>query len=148
MSLNEKLRSDMTAALKQGDTIKLSALRMVIADVRMLEISKNIKTPNDGDILQIIQKQIKQRKDSVSQFEKGERKDLADKERSELAILESYMPAQLTEDEIAALVKETIAETGLTAKSDMGKIMKIVSEKAKGRSDGRTLSQIVMRLLK
>lgn len=148
MELYKKLESDMRTALKGGDAVKLSVLRMLISAIKMLEIEKNLKSPKDEDVFPILQRQIKQHKESIDQFEKGNRKDLADKEREELKILESYMPAQLGTEELLAMVRAAISETGAVAKSDMGKVMKAVMEKSKGRADGKTINQIVMQLLK
>lgn len=147
MGLYESLENDLKAALKQSDATKLSVLRMLLAAIKTFEIDKNVKRADEADILQMIRKQMKQRKESIAQFEKGNRKDLADKELKELKILEAYMPKQLSEQELETLVKEVMAETGATSKSDMGKVMKAVTEKAKGRSDGKIVSQIVMKLL-
>jgi len=148
MELHRRLEDDMKAALKEGDSIKLSVLRMVVSAVKTLQIEKNVKAAEETDILQILQKQVKQHRESIEQFEKGKRQDLADKEIKELKILESYMPKQLSEEEVTAIVKEAIAETGAVAKSDMGKVMKQVMDKVKGRADGKVVNQAVMRLLK
>lgn len=147
MSLYHNLENDMKVALKEGNAVKLSVLRMLISAIRMFEIEKNLKEPQEGDVLQIIQKQVKQRRDSIDQFQKGNRKDLADRETTELKILESYLPKQLTEEELLAIVKACIAELGATNKSETGKVMKAVIEKTKGKSDGKTVNQIVMKLL-
>ncbi len=147
MNLYQRIESDMKAALKEGDSIKLSVVRMVISAVKTFAIEKNIKQPEETDILQIIQRQIKQHKESIESFEKGKRQDLADKEARELKILEAYMPQQLSEEELLVLIKEAISETGATSKSEVGRVMKIVMEKVKGRSDGKTVNQLVMRLL-
>lgn len=148
MDIYKKLTEDSRMALKAGDAVKLSVLRMVLSSVKMLEIEKNIKVPEEGDILQIIQRHIKQHKESIEQFTKGNRLDLAEKEKKELSILEFYMPKQLTEEELLNIVKEAIAETGAVAKSDMGRVMKAVMEKAKGRAEGSLISKLVMRFLK
>ncbi len=148
MGLYETLQNDMRSAMKSGETVKLSVLRMLISAIKLMEIDKKLKKIEDTDVSQILQKQIKQHKDSIEQFEKGNRGDLADKEKSELVILESYMPEQMGEEELTAMVKEAIAETGAVAKSDMGKVMKSVIEKAKGRTDGKSVNQIVMKFLK
>ena len=147
MDLYQKLSDDSKAALKQGDAAKLSVLRMLLSAVKMLEIEKNSR-PADGDILQIVQRQIKQHRESIEQFEKGSRPDLAGKEKAELEMLTAYMPEPLTEDEVAAIVKEAVADTGAATKADMGKVMKAVIEKAKGRADGKLVNQLVMKLLK
>lgn len=148
MELYKKLESDMKSALKNSDALKLSVLRMAISAIRLMEIEKKLTKIEDGDVYGVIQKQIKQHKDSIEQFEKGCRDDLAGKEKSELVILESYMPKQLSADEVEAIVKEVIAETGAITKAETGKVMKMVLEKAKGSTDGKTVNQIVLKFLK
>jgi len=148
MNLREKLESDMKAALKDGNALKLLVLRMLISAIKQCEIDKNIKPPQEVDILPILQRQVKQHKESIEQFKKGNRQDLADKEASELKILESYLPEQLTEEALTALVKAAITEIDAKSKSDMGKVMKLIMEKAKGKCDGKTVNQIIMRFLK
>ena len=148
MNLYERLQNDMKSSMKSGEAVKLSVLRMAISAVRMLELEKKLKRIEDADVLQILHKQIKQHKDSIEQFEKGNRQDLADKEKSELVILETYMPKQMTEDELMAMVKWAIAETGAATKADTGRVMKSVLEKAMGRTDGKSVNQAVMKILK
>ena len=148
MTLYENINQDMKNALKQGDAVKLSALRMLVSAIKLQEIDKNVKALDEADIVQTVQRQIKQHKESIEQFEKGKRQDLADKEIRELKVLEAYMPQQLSQDEVLAIVKAAVAETGAAAKSDAGKVMKIVMEKVKGKADGKTVSQLVMGLLK
>lgn len=147
MGLYQKISDDAKTALKEGNSFSLSVLRMVISAVKMLEIEKSLKEIDDQSVLQVIQRQAKQHKESIEQFGKGNRHDLAEKELKELRILESYMPKQLTEDELTAMVKEAISETGAKSKADIGKIMKIVMEKSRGRSDGKTINQIVARFI-
>ncbi|MBN2452894.1 MAG: GatB/YqeY domain-containing protein [Candidatus Omnitrophica bacterium] len=147
MTMYEKIESDMKAALKQGETVKLSTLRMLIAAIRQVQIDKNLKTIGDDITLPIIQRHIKQHKDSIEQFKTGNRQDLADKELAELKILEAYMPAQISEEELSALVKSAISESAAASKADIGKVMKLVMEKAKGRCDGKSVNQLVARLL-
>lgn len=148
MGLYQKIEDEMKTAMKSHDALRLSVLRMVLSAVKMIEIEKNLKTVEDADVLQIIQRQIKQHKDSIEQFEKGKRQDLADKELKELKILETYMPKQLTEEELLPIIKEAIIQTGASLKSDAGKVMKVVMEKAKGKTDGKTVNQLVLKLLK
>lgn len=148
MSLFEKLDAETKAALKEGNALKVSVLRMVISAIKTQMIEKNLKAIDDGDVLQILQKHIKQHKDSIAQFEKGKRQDLVDKEAGELVILEAYMPKQLSEPELEAIVKEVIAQTGLSSKADRGKVMKAVMEKVKGRSDGKLINDLVTGMLK
>jgi hypothetical protein len=148
MSLFDRLDSETKAALKAGDALKVSVLRMVISAAKTLMIEKNLKAADDGDVLQILQKQVKQHRDSIAQFEKGKRQDLVDREAKELAILETYMPKQLNETELAAIVKEVISETGLSSRADKGKVMKAVLEKVKGQADGKAINDLVNSMLK
>ncbi len=146
--LYQKIEADMRRALKEGDALTLSVLRMLISAIKTSEIDKKIKKLEEGDILQILQRQIKQHKDSIEQFEKGKRQDLVDKEAKELKILETYMPKQLSNEEILAVIKEAISETGTTMKSEVGKVMKVAMEKLKGKADGKVVNQLAMELLK
>jgi len=148
MGLYNRIEEDIKSALKAGDGIRLSVLRMVLSAVKMQEIEKKIKRAQEDDVIQVIQRDIKQHRDSIDQFEKGNRKDLADKEREELKILESYMPEQMSEAELEKIVKEAIDSVGAKTKSDTGKAMKAVMEKAKGRAEGRLINQLVMKILK
>ena len=122
MNLYKKIESDMRAAMKDGSAVKLSVLRMLVSAVKTLEIDKKLKELPETDIIQILQKQIKQQKDSIEQFKKGNRTDLADKELAELKVLETYLPAQMGEVEIEALVKSVIAETGAATNPIQGKL--------------------------
>lgn len=148
MSLHKTIEEEMKKALKGGDSLKLSVLRMVVSAIKTLEIEKKVKELAEGDILEIIQRQIRQHRESIAQFEKGKRQDLVDKESRELRILEAYMPKQLSEEELLIIIKTTISETGAVAKSEAGKVMKAVMEKAKGKVDGKVVNQLVMGLLK
>jgi len=148
MNLNQRLETDMRSALKAGDSLRLSVLRMALSPIKMLAIEKNLKEVSDGEVVSILQRQIKQRRESISQFNKGNRPDLAEKETKELAILEAYMPKQLTDDELMEIVKLAISESGAVSRADMGKVMKLVMEKAKGKADGKIVNQFVMQFLK
>src|SRR3989338_9903167 len=148
MTLNERFGDDLKEALKKGDSGRVSTLRMLIAALRNYEIEKKVKQLEDVDIYQILQRQIKQHKDSIEQFSRGSRQDLADKEEAELAILESYMPPQLDRSQIIKLIDEAMAESGASTKRDAGKVMKLVMEKAKGRADGKSINALVMERLK
>lgn len=148
MTLYEKISQDMKDALRQGDAVRLSALRMLVSAIKLQEIDKNVKSLDEADIAQIVQRQIKQHKESIEQFENGKRQDLADKETKELKVLETYMPQQLSQDEVLAIVQAAVAETGAVVKADAGKVMKAVMEKVKGKADGKTVNQLVMSLLK
>ncbi|MFH0764292.1 MAG: GatB/YqeY domain-containing protein [Candidatus Omnitrophota bacterium] len=148
MELYQKIEEDVRLALKKGEAVKLSVLRMLLSEVKMFEIEKSVKRAGEADILQIIQRQIKQHKDSIEQFEKGKRADLAGKELDELKILESYMPEQMGEVELTDIVREAIKTSGAATKSEVGKVMKIAMEKAKGKADGRAVRDIAMKMLK
>lgn len=147
MELYKKIEDDVKTALKARDDTRLLVLRMLLSAVKSYEIDKKIARAQEGDILQILSRHIKQHKDSIEQFEKGNRQDLVEKERKELNILESYMPEQMTEAELEGVIKEAIATTGAATKRDMGKVMKAVSEKTKGRADGKLVNQLVMKML-
>ncbi len=147
MSLYAMIESDMKTALKNGDAVKLSVLRMLISALRKAQMDNNAKSIEDPDVLQALSRQIKQHKESVEQFTKGNRRDLADKEASELKILESYLPEQISEDELGIIIKTALEETGAKTKAEMGKVMKLVMERTKGRCDGKLLSQMVIKSL-
>ena len=148
MNLYEKLDSDVKSALKEGDALKVSVLRMVLSTIKTLQIEKNIKSLDDDGVIQILQRHAKQHRESIDQFGKGGRQDLVDKEKSELKILDEYLPQQLSEEELMVLVKAAIADTGAVAKTETGKVMKAVMEKAKGKADGKTINKLVGQLLK
>jgi len=148
MKLYQKIESDMKEAMRRKDAGKLSVLRMLVSAVKTMEIDKKLKEAQDGDVIKILQTQVKQHKESIAQFEKGNRADLVSKETAELKVLEGYLPKQLTESEIEAMVKSAISESGATTKQDMGKVMKLVMEKAGGRADGKLISALVSNLLK
>lgn len=137
------IEHDLKEAMKQKDRVKISTLRMVKAVIDNLKIEKKKDKLDDADTLQIIARQIKQHKDSIEVFIKGERNDLVEKEKQELAILESYMPKQLSPEELLSVVKEAIKETGAVSLADTGKVMKIVMAKVKGAAEGKVVSQIV-----
>ncbi|MBL7156788.1 MAG: GatB/YqeY domain-containing protein [Candidatus Omnitrophica bacterium] len=147
MSLGERIENDCKAALKKQDKIKVSTLRMLKSDMNTTRLDQKKSALDEGDILKIIQRHVKQHRDSIEQFEKGKRQDLAEKEKKELEILLGYMPEQLSEEELKKIITETISELGVTSKKEMGKVMKAVMEKAKGKADGKTVSQIVSSML-
>jgi len=144
----EKIDSDLKEAMKKKDSVKVSTIRMLRAAIKNLAIEKRTESLEEADVLQIISKQVKQHKDSIGQFIKGGRTDLAEKESQELEILKSYLPPALSNEEIVAIVNEAIAEVGAQTKRDMGKVMKVVMEKVRGRADGKTVSQVVAEQLK
>jgi len=148
MSLYERLESDVKSALKEGNSIKVSVLRMALSVIKTLQIEKNIKSMDDDGVIQILQRQAKQHRESIEQFTKGAREDLAEKEKVELKILEEYLPKQLSDSELETIVKAAVAETGAVAKSETGKVMKVVMEKTKGKADGKVVNRLVQQLLK
>jgi uncharacterized protein YqeY len=147
MSLEERIEGEFKAALKAQDKIKLSTLRMLKADINNLKLEPNKKALTDADIVKIIQRQVKQHKDSIEQFEKGKRDDLAEKEKKELEILSGYLPEQLSEEELTKIIKDAVKELEATSKKDMGKVIKTVMERVKGKAEGKTVSRIVAAML-
>ncbi len=147
MALKNQIQSEMLAAMKAKDDIKLNTLRMVKAAILKMEVSGDRKEATDDDILTIINKEIKSRMDASEQFRKGNRIDLAEKEEKEIEILKIYMPPQLGEDQILALAKEAIAQTGAAKKNEMGKVMAALMPKVKGMADGNVVNKIVSGLL-
>ena len=134
MSLKSRITEDMKAAMRAKDTARLSAIRMLLAAIKQREVDERIEL-TDADVLSIIDKMLKQRRDSITQFEAGKREDLAAIERAEVALLGTYLPAQLTEAEIDAAVTEAIASTGAAGPAAIGKVMAAVKPKLAGRAD-------------
>lgn len=145
--LEKKIASDLKGSIKNKDAMRTSTLRMVIASMQNLAIEKRGKELEDSDILKIILRQLKQHQDSIESFKKGDRADLVEKETSELEILKSYLPEQLSEKEIEGIVKAVVSETDAASSADFGKVMKQSMQELKGRADGKTVSAIVQRLL-
>jgi uncharacterized protein YqeY len=147
MSLNEKIGSDITAAMKAKDAGRLSALRMLKAAVMNKGVEKG-RDLDDAEILQVVASLVKQRRDSIDQFEKAGRSDLVDKETGEIKVLETYLPPAATSEEIDAAVAAAIAETGAASPKDIGKVMKAVMPKLAGKhADGRAINEAVRRKL-
>ena len=149
MTLQQRVDSDLKEAMRAKDATKLGVLRMLKSALKYAAIAKSGAEAelSDTETAQVIRKQTKQRKDSIESFEKGGRAELADKEKEELAILNSYLPQGMSPDELAKIVRETIAELGATSKAQMGAVMKALQAKAGGRADGRALSAEVGRQL-
>jgi len=142
MSLKVQITDDMKAAMRAKEVVKLGTIRLITAAMKQKEVDERIEL-NDTMILAIIEKMIKQRKDSISQFEAGGRQDLADIEKAELAILVAYMPASLSEAEVHAEVVAAVTESGAAGPQDMGKVMAIVKPKLAGRADMTAVSGLV-----
>jgi len=146
MSLKEQLTDDMKAAMRAKESGRLAAVRLIISEVKRKELDDQTEL-NDTQVLAVIEKMIKQRKDSITQFEAGNRPDLADIEKAEMAILSAYMPAGLSDDEIAAEVTAAVAATGATGPQDMGKLMGVLKPKLAGRADMTVVSALVKKAL-
>src|SRR4051794_8404986 len=149
MTLHERLDSDLKQAMRAKDTTKLGVLRMLKSALKYAAIAKSGAEADlsDAEAVQVIRKQAKQRQDSIESFEKGGRAELAEKEKEELAILNSYLPQAMSPEELAKVVRETIAEIGATSRAQMGAVMKALQTKAGSRVDGKTLSAEVARQL-
>ena len=149
MTLTERIDSDLKGAMRAKDSARLSTLRMLKAALTNATIEKSGAEGqlSDAEAAQVVRKQAKQRQDSIESFEKGGRPELAAKEKEELSILQAYLPQGMNADELAKVVRDTIAEVGATSKAQMGTVMKALQEKIAGRADGKTLSQEVQRQL-
>ena len=142
MPLKEKITEDMKAAMRARDAARLSAIRLLLAAMKQREVDERIELA-DADILGIIEKMLKQRRDSVTQYEAGARQDLADVEKFEISVLSGYMPQQLAEAEIAAEVDTAIAAAGAKGRQDMGKVMALLKPRLAGRADMTSVSALV-----
>ena len=142
MSLKDQITQDMKSAMKAGEKDRLKVVRLMLAAIKQVEVDKRVEL-DDADVLSVLDKMVKQRRDSVEQFEKGNREDLAAIERSEIEVLQNYLPEQLSADDLAALVDEVIAATGAASMKDMGKVMGQIKAKAAGRADMGAVSATV-----
>ena len=140
MSLKNQLTEDMKAAMKGGDKERLGVIRLINAAIKQREVDERIVL-DDAQVLAILEKMLKQRRDSVAQFQAGGRTDLADKETFEIGVIQGYMPAQLSADEVDAIIAAAIAESGAAGPKDMGKVMGLVKPKVAGRTDMGKLSE-------
>jgi len=149
MSLVAQIDADLKKAMIAREADKLSVLRMLKSAIKYATLEKSgpDAVPSDAEVLAVVRKEAKKREDSIASFTQAGRTDLADKEKQELTFLQTLLPAQMSPEKIEALVKEAIAETGATGKAQMGQVMKAAQAKAAGQVDGKTLSQIVQRLL-
>jgi len=134
MALKERITEDMKTAMRAKDAPRLSAIRMLLAAIKQREVDERIELA-DGDVLTVIEKMIKQRRDSIAQFEAGKREDLAAIERAEVAVLSAYMPERLADGEIDRLIAEAIASTGASGMAGMGKVMAALKPRLAGRAD-------------
>ena len=134
MTLKTQIQDDMKSAMRAKDTARLSTIRLLLAAIKQREVDER-KEMSDADVLSVIDKMIKQRKDSVVQFEAGKREDLAAAERAEIAVLQAYLPAQASEAEIDSLIAETIATTGAAGPAGIGKVMAVLKPRLAGKAD-------------
>jgi len=141
-ALKDRITEDMKNALRAKDTPRLGAIRLLLAAMKQREVDERIEL-TDADIVAIIDKMLKQRRDSITQYEKGGRQDLADAEKFEMTVLQAYMPAALSPDEIAAAIAEAITGAGGTGPQDMGKVMAVLKPKLAGKADMSAVSQLV-----
>ena len=142
MSLKNQITEDMKSAMKAGDKDRLKTVRLIMAAIKQVEVDKRVEL-DDAGVLAVLDKMVKQRRDSVTQFEKGGREDLAAIERAEIEVLADYLPEQLSAEELAALVDEVIVATGAEGMRDMGKVMGQIKAKAAGRADMGAVSAAV-----
>ncbi|MBE1160251.1 GatB/YqeY domain-containing protein [Dyella acidiphila] len=146
MSLKEQLTDDMKTAMRGGDKDRLGVIRLVLAAIKQREVDERIQL-DDAQVLSVLEKMLKQRKDSVTQYSAAGREDLADVERAEMVVIEAYMPAKLSEAEVDALIDAAIAETGASSARDMGKVVGVVKGKVAGRADmGQVSARIKAKL--
>ncbi len=146
MSLRDEISKEVSAALKAGDKARLSTLRLLMSAVKYKEV--DLRRPlTDDEVRQVVSTLVRQRQDSIEQFTKGGRADLADKEEAEIKVLQGYLPAQMSAAEIREIVKKAAEETGAAGAGDMGRLMKAVMPLVKGRADGKLVSEIVKEVL-
>ncbi|HYC90277.1 MAG TPA: GatB/YqeY domain-containing protein [Thermoanaerobaculia bacterium] len=145
-NLTEKIRADLTAAMKAQEKERLSVIRMLQSAIKNEQINAGHEL-SDEEAMSVIRKAVKQRQDSIEQYSNAGRTELADKERSEMEILKAYLPAELSEEELEAGLREIVASTGAASKKDLGKVMKEATVRYKGRADGKKIQEIVSRLL-
>ena len=146
MSLKERIVADMKTAMRNRETVKLETIRLLRAAIQRKEVDSRTELEDSG-VLQIVQKQVKQCKDAASQFQQGGRPDLADREQAHVAILETYLPAQLSDAEMDALVEEAIQQTGATSMKEMGQVMGMVKSRAQGQADMGVISGKIKSIL-
>lgn len=150
MSLKEQIISDLKEALKSGDAFKRDVLRMLSSALKNAEIEKKKKEEglNDQEVLEVVKRSIKQRKDSIEQYEKGGRADLAEKEKKEVELLSIYLPEQMSENKVREEIRKVIAETGASSQKDFGKVMGMSMKRLSGQADGDLVKKIVEEELK
>jgi uncharacterized protein YqeY len=146
MNLHQQIEADLKSALKSGEKEKAGVLRFLIAAIKNFQIEKKAQNEqylSDEDIISVLKRQAKQRKDSIDQYEKGDRAELAEKERKELAVLENYLPVQMGEDEVGKIVEAKMAELDISDKSGFGRLMGAVMKEVQGKAEGDVVKKIV-----
>ncbi|HSQ33805.1 MAG TPA: GatB/YqeY domain-containing protein [Peptostreptococcaceae bacterium] len=146
MSLKSRLQDDLKLAMKNKDTVKKSVVTLIRSAIKQYEVDNRVEL-NDDQVIDVIAKQLKQGRDSLAEFQKAGREDLVQQIEAEIEVLKEYLPQQLSEEELEAIVKETIAEVGATSSKDMGKVMSAVRPKVKGRADGKLINELVKKNL-
>ena len=147
MGLREQLREDLKSAMRAGDATRRNTIRMLEAAIKNAEIEKRGQELPEADVLAILQRQVKQRRDSIEQFERGGREDLAEIERAEIAVIEDYLPEQLSEAEIEAAAQRVIEQVGASGPGDRGKVMGPLMKELRGKADGAAVNDAVSKLL-
>ena len=142
MSLRERLNEEMKAAMKAREPERLAALRLMLAAVKQREVDDRV-TLDDAGVVAVVEKMIKQRRESIAQYEKAQRQDLADKEKYEISVVEAYLPKQMSQQELEAAVAEAVAASGAKSPADMGKVMGVLKPKLAGRADMGKVSALV-----
>lgn len=145
--LSKKLTADYITAMKAKDSFRVSTINFLRAQIKNVMIDRKIDELDDVEVITIIKKQVKQRQDSIEQFTKGGRKDLADKEQSELEILKEYLPEEMSAEQLEPIVNEAIKEVGATSMKEMGLVMKAVAVKVAGKADNKLVSELVRKAL-
>lgn len=145
-SLKERIQEDMKSSMRNKDSVRLGIIRMILAAIKQREVDERI-TLNDLQVIEAMDKMLKQRRESISQYEKGQRQDLADKEAFEISVIQEYLPPPLNESELDALIKEAITGAGATSPKDMGKVIGILKPRVQGRADmGKVSSKVKEKL--
>ncbi len=147
MNLSERISQEIKTATLARDAIRLNTLRLLKSAVGYAQMERKTENLSDTDVIAVVRKEIGKRRDSIEQFEKGARPELAQKEKEEIAVLETFLPLPLPPDELERLVRDTIQELGATGKKDMGAVIKAVQSKAAGRADGKSISSLAGKLL-
>lgn len=147
MSLKDKLMEDLKSAMRNKDKLRKDTITMVRAAIKQKEVDDRVEL-NDQDVIDILTKQLKEKKHSIEEFKKGDRQDLIEQTNKEIDVLLDYLPKQLGEDELKQIIQETMNENNINSVKDMGTLMKNIMPKVKGRADGNTVSKIAKELLK